>query len=73
MKVEIKNPKSEKSFPKLMICVDEFNKGLIVLFSSIGCGTALNKSVAYVNGYYSSSWVVSSFQDFEGSITLSND
>lgn len=75
MKVEINEPKKaeEMGFPKLMICIHEEEEGLIVLMIEKCTGIVIfpveNKPI----GYQSSGWLMKYFQDFEGSITLSND
>ena len=74
MKVEVNEPKANQTnFPKLMISVNESSKGLIILFEKICSGQSLNNIGRYYTGYYSDCWDMSQFQDFEGSITLSND
>lgn len=62
---------SDKGFPKLMIFHD---KSFIVLFNNRDEGT-----VVYCNdgvhdlGYYSVTWSTELFEDFNGTIELSND
>jgi len=63
----------EREFPKLMICKGEQSKGLVVFFESECYGQSLNKVGIYYSGYTSIHWDMDQFQDFEGSITLSND
>ena len=50
----------------------------VVLFSYVGCGVIVNKSVLRKDigegiGYYSRHWNMSEFTPLEGSVTLSND
>jgi len=79
MKVEINEKVKAKvkakvtGFPKLMICKGEKTKGLVVFFESEGSGQSLNQVGIYYSGYGSIHWEMDQFQDFEGSITLSND
>ena len=61
---------SNKPFPKIMISNDH-----IVLFTTETCGTVL-KTLS--GGYYSigqtrTDWCINNFDDFKGSVTLSND
>jgi len=75
MKVTIneKGKTKEREFPKLMICVKESSKGLVVMFEKICSGQSLNQIGTYYTGYHSNHWDMNQFQGFEGSITLSND
>ena len=75
MKSEIneKGKTKEREFPKLMIYKGDQSKGLVVFFESEGSGQSLNKVGLYYRGYTSIHWDMDQFQDFEGSITLSND
>ena len=57
-----------KDFPKLMIS----NDGQLVLFESVGRGVALNCVCAEVGRYYID-WLVLSFKDYEGEVTLKNE
>lgn len=61
------NPKI--GFPKLMI---SRNEGMIVLFSSEKQGVALDVggSTYYKKGHFASDWIIDSFEDFHGTITL---
>lgn len=71
MKVEVNEKKEvhETPFPKLMIT----KKGTLVLFYDKNVGTCMvsidsNSEV----GRFDTDWDMSSFKDFNGSITLSN-
>ena len=57
-----------KEFPKLMVS----NDGQLVLFASEGRGVALNCVCAEVGRYYID-WLVLSFKDYEGEVTLKNE
>lgn len=69
MKVEIKtsNQLNQRPFPKLMKGTVE---GELVLMTKPGTGIVICGDRI---GYQSDCWTITSFQDFEGSITLSND
>jgi len=74
MKVEVKesSKKAERPFPKLMI--NNLDKTTIVLFSSPTEGTIIHsKGKLYPVGFHSQSLGSSYFEDFEGSLILSND
>ena len=74
MKVEVKecSKKAERPFPKLMI--NSLNKTTIALFSNPSEGTIIqSKDNRLPLGSYSKGLVSSSFEDFEGSLILSND
>lgn len=71
--IENKEVKKELPFPKLMIT----KKGKVVLFyrkdhGAIVCYKAPHDSDEEI-GYISDKWIMSSFKDFHGSITLSNE
>lgn len=70
-------PPLVKPFPKLMALRDtrNNNKKYVVLFHSEKVGTVIQVGgeSAYDLGYASDSWDMPSFQDFYGSILLSND
>ena len=55
-------------YPKLM----RGYEGTIVLFVTLGLGTALWANDDMEAGYYSATWDMDDFTDFNGSITLSN-
>jgi len=69
-KVKAKEKAKETGFPKLMIHSD----GTIVLMNNknqgycIRCNDGVHEKLAYRED-----WRINTFQDFEGSITLSND
>ena len=71
MIVEVKQNKTEKDFPKLMIN----NEGMIVLFEEKGVEMVLEKPLnnTYAVGYYSNAWNTVNFKDFDGEITIKND
>ena len=71
MKVVVNSKKEEVEieYPCLM---EGTGSGVIVLFESKEIGVALNDVYGYSIGHHSSSWCMSSFTPFEGSITLSN-
>ena len=70
MIVEVKQNKTEKDFPKLMIS----QRGVIVLFETHKTGVCLvDPNRDYKIGVYSPLWSVENFQDFDGEITLKND
>ena len=64
------NPEPSPSFPKLMIGTS----GLIVLFHGYQTGTVVGESVNADRkaGYYSDSWAMDQFEDFDGEVALSN-
>lgn len=74
MKIEVNAPAppeaKERKYP--WIGVGE-KTGVIVLFYSSGCGTALNQTNSYCPGVYNTYWADSAFIELAGSITLSND
>jgi len=61
---------NQKEFPKLM---QHVTCDLIVLFSSQEHGTVMNLDQDWEQGYYSRSWNMEKFKDFNGTVTLSND
>lgn len=62
--------KNEKPFPKLMIS----NNRSLVLFACSKIGTVIDSpSGAYSVGLYLTTWNMSNFTDYEGSITLQNE
>ena len=74
MKVEVKecSKKAERPFPKLMISIR--NKTIIVLFSSPTEGTVIHSKDNYHPlGFHSQKFESGYFEDFEGSLILSND
>ena len=74
MKVEVKesSKKSERPFPKLMI--SKVDKTLLVLFTTPTEGTVIqSKYNDKPVGYRPQCFVDSYFEDFEGSLILSND
>ena len=70
MKVEVneKTKNKELDFPKLMTG----KHGLIVLFDKIESGTVIKGEKKLV-GHYAEDWDLSSFKDFKGSITLTQE
>lgn len=72
MKTEIKENKEVKGkpFPKLMKC-KHYN--FIVLMSSKKTGVVVSNNAYYEVGFISATWDMSCFEDFNGSITLSNE
>lgn len=74
MKVEVKesSKKAVRPFPKLMI--SKQNKTTIALFCTPTKGTIIQSMYKLHHvGYHSSDFDSERFEDFEGSITLSND
>ena len=75
MRTIVNNTPKEESFPKLMIHHDT---GIIILatsrigFDITGVVVSATAKSSYYVGYHRSNWG-STFVDFEGSITLSND
>jgi hypothetical protein len=76
--VNITKPKIDKPFPKLMKYLDDergFGYDLIVLmYNKNGDGVCLStkhSNFGRLSG--NSGWFVECFEDFEGSVTLSND
>lgn len=66
------NPKKNKfiPYPKLMKCK---HSDLIVLFTGINTGTAINDPIEqYDLGFFSSNWSSSDFEQYDGEITLKN-
>ena len=59
------------SFPKLMIS----NNGTVVLMNEDASGTALtsNRTSFYKVGHYATDWIMGSFVDYNGTITLENE
>ena len=64
-------------FPKLMRTLDN---GTIVLFNEPCIGTVLvppvegyHRAVLQYEGYYSTTWMMSDFTDFKGTVALKND
>ena len=74
MEVEVKesSKKAERPFPKLM--VSKRNKTTIALFCTPTEGTIIQAVFKqHPVGYHSFGFASECFEDFEGSITLSND
>lgn len=74
MKVEVKQDcnKKERDFPKLMI--SKHNKTTLVLLCTPTEGTVLQSNGIHAHvGYHSAIFKSSLYEDFEGSITISND
>lgn len=70
MKTVINNQPSSPKYPYLGIRKDQ---NLIVLFSAEYKGTVVNKGASpHDVGDHVISWVMSCFDPFEGSVTLSN-
>ena len=72
MKSEVFNPEQESTFPKLMYAINHPEK--VVLFSESGYGVVISAQIGGTQkiGYYSTSWGMKDFRDFNGSVTLSN-
>lgn len=69
MKVEVKRQPEQKAlpFPKLM----KYNNGdLIVLFTEKEKGVVINSIDDFRIGTYAEDWIMDSFRDFKGSITI---
>ena len=64
-------PQEEKPFPKLM---KSKYTGMIVLFHSSAIGMVLDQSKNPIDqvGTYSEEWAMSSFEDFNESVTIKN-
>ena len=63
------NVEAERNdYPKLMAS----KSGVIVLFSKHGCGTIISSGEHYECGRWRDDWLMDVFNDFDGSITLSN-
>jgi len=60
---------SKNDYPKIM---KSKNSGLVVLFSKSELGTVILGNELHDCGEFSDDWDMSSFTDFDGSITLSN-
>ncbi len=71
MKAKVKQSKEQKPFPKIM----SLTNGCAVLFNSHGKGTylALAEGSARLIGDWNDDLDMSRFEDFNGSVTLSND
>ena len=69
MKVEVKTQNKSKSlpFPKLMKLNDS---DLIVLFTGKNKGIVINSIDNFRIGTYAEDWIIDSFTDFKGSITI---
>lgn len=63
-------PQNEKPFPKLMLGVSGWVKGLIVAFKQPSEGTVLSATSDMFDT--ADNFYMSDFTDFEGSITLQN-
>lgn len=70
MKVEVKEQEKKNEFPSLM---KSKNSELIVLFSSEDIGIVLKKDTHNSRFDYRGDWIIDTFEDFKGIITLSND
>ena len=72
MKIEVssKAARESREYPKLMISKDLL---LVVLMSAEKQGVVIDCTGVYEVGHFSTDWHMDSFEDFEGSITLSND
>ncbi len=63
--------RKEQRFPMLM---QHDVSSLTVLFTDDGKGTVIaTGNTNYCIGYYSDGWVMSGFEPFDGSVTISND
>lgn len=58
------------SYPKLMKSKAYAH---IVLFTGHKMGTVMKTSVYHSVGYFSDTWAMDGFEDYEGSITLTNE
>lgn len=62
--------KKETDFPKLM----KADSGDVVFFDTLESGVLVSSiRMGEDIGYYSTCWDMSEFQDFHGTVTLSND
>jgi len=68
MKAIVKPILKPNEFPQLMISGGQ----LIVLFTEKGCGVVVQNDSVWEIGYYSTNWVMLTFEKFNGEITLSN-
>jgi hypothetical protein len=67
-----------KPFPKLMKQIEGMSKGAIILMAEYGKGIVVSSADKRPIGEYdgfgeNSNWHMESFEDFEGTVTLSND
>lgn len=70
MKTVVDNQPSSVKYPFIGICLEN---NLIVLFHDYEKGIVLNHGRSpYEDGYYSTSWVMTSFIPFQGSVTIAN-
>lgn len=70
MKTKIKENKESKQFPKLMRLK---GSDTIVLMSHPKVGVVVNEGKHHMVGSYFQYWDMDCFEDFNGSITLSNE
>ncbi len=71
MKVTVNEFKARKSLPYPKLMTD--GRGLIVLMSEHECGTVVAANEYHEVGYYTASWAISCFHDFDGTIELQNE
>ena len=67
--VNKKEEVKEKEFPKLMISRTD----VVVIMSEFRTGIVVSGGDVYKIGYHSESWCIEDFEDFNGTLTLSND
>lgn len=68
IKAVVNENKKAAKFPKLMVS----NHGEVVLFLREKVGTSVT-GVLTQKGHFSETWIMGRFQDFHGTITLSNE
>ena len=72
MKSTVKDKKTERDYPKLMISLED--PMLIVLFDKPKFGAIVcDKRTCDKTGNYEDGWEMSKFKDFDGEVTLSNE
>lgn len=65
--------KNDRPFPKLMICTNDCDKGMIILFRKAGEGQIVKPASDWNYLSDMNGWLMDQFEDFEGTVTLSND
>ena len=60
---------ADKPFPKLMTN----ESGLVVFFLAPSSGVVVYPNSRQDIGHYANNWLMSFFEDFDGSVTISND
>ena len=68
IKSTVKQSTSKVEFPRLMVGTT----GVVVLFSSAGIGSVVERAAHWREGDYSKTWDPDAFTDFTGTLTLSN-